>query len=379
MWALGRRWRPRGPLSKQQQDQSEFTFPSATDMRTIKSTLVVLLITLVLILISAEIFLRYSPPLARPPFSENRIPAAICRPDPRLGWVNQPGRYTAPGASRKDRPVTITIRHDGRRAVTAQNLDTGNDLRGKIILVGGSFMFGEGLSDEQTLAWKLQHTLPETDVLNYGVKAYGTYQSLLMLEKVLPGQRRTDAVVYGFMVHHIDRNMAPAYWRAMLNLRSNQMVQMPYVTLGPENQLLRHPTEPFTPWLAGRYLASFRVLEAWLKAKLFLAGNNTEKHTLMQLLLLEMRNLCKAHGYPLVVAMLNAPHNVEDLYTEFCRTNHIPVINFDLDGIKDRPLQIPQDGHPNETVNTLWADQTAAFLAELMGSQGNDTNDTGVP
>ena len=348
-------------------------------MRIIKSTLVVLLIILVLILISAEIFLRYFSPLARPVFSENRIPAAICRPDPRLGWVNHPGRYTAPAAAGEDRPVTITINHDGRRAVTAQNIDTDNALREKIVLVGGSFMFGEGLSDEQTLAWKLQQRLPETDVLNYGVKAYGTYQSLLMLEKVLPGQRLTNVVVYGFMVHHIDRNLAPAYWRAMLNLHANQMVQMPYVTLGPDNQLIRHLPEPFTPWIAGRYLASFRVLEAWLKAKIFLAGNNTDKHTVMQLLLLEMRNLCKAHGSPLVVAMLNAPQNIEDLYTEFCRANHIPVINFNLDGIKDRPLQIPRDGHPNETVNTLWADQAAAFLSGLMDNQGNNTNNTDVP
>lgn len=369
----------RGPLSKYQQNQNNFDFPRATAMRIMKSTIVILLITLVLMLISAEVFLRYFSPLTRPVFSEKRIPTAICRPDLHLGWTNRPGRYTAPAKARKDRPVTITIHSDGRRAVTAQNIDPGNDLRKKIVLVGGSFMFGEGLSDEQTLAWKLQQRLPETDVLNYGVKAYGTYQSLLMLEKVLHGQRRAGVVVYGFMVHHIDRNLAPAYWRSMLNLHSNQMVPMPYVTLSADSQLIRHLPEPFTPWIAGRCLVSFRVLEAWLKAKIFNASNNTEKHTIMQLLLLEMRNRCKAHGYPLVVAMLNAPQNAENLYTGFCRANQIPVINFDIDGIKDRPLQLPRDGHPNETVNTLWADQTAAFLSELMDNQGNNTNHTDVP
>jgi hypothetical protein len=229
------------------------------------------------------------------------------------------------------------------------------------------------------MAWKLQQIFPEKRVLNYGVMAYGTYQSLLLLEKILPELRDTDIVIYGFMVHHIDRNVAPAYWRASLNVHSKQMVRIPYVTLSPENRLIRHAPEPFAPWFAGRYLVAFRGLEVYLKTRAFMAGNNTEKHTIMQLLLLEMRDRCRASGCALIVAMLNAPQNVESLYTGFCRVNQIPVINFDLDSIKDKPLRNPKDGHPNETVNALWAEQTAGLLSELMAIRKKTLSGESLP
>ncbi|MFZ5562834.1 MAG: hypothetical protein ACOZBW_02195 [Thermodesulfobacteriota bacterium] len=333
----------------------------------IRDISVILLITFILMLAVAEIYLRF---FARPVFSESRMPAPVCRPDPHLGWANAPGNYSAPASSLEDARFTVTINGDGSRATAPPGVGPSKD-RDKIILVGGSFMFGEGLSDEQTMAWKLGQLLPDKQVLNYGVKAYGTYQSLLMLENVLPGMQDTDLVIYGFMVHHIDRNVAPAYWRAMLNIHSSRMVRIPYVSLDSENRLIRHSPAPFTPWFAGRYLLTIRILEAWLETRSFMAGNSTEKHTVMQLLLLEMRNLCKTHGCKLIVAMLNAPKNVEDVYAAFCHINGIPVIHFDLDAIRDKPLQNPEDGHPNETVNTLWADQTAAFLAGQIIDGGN--------
>lgn len=348
----------------------------------VKALLVILLATLLMVLIGAEVYLRYFTRLARPAFYENNTPKTVCRPDPQLGWVNKPGIYTAPAPSSGGFPLTVTIRDDGSRATAAQ--DAGTDgRRHTIALVGCSFMFGEGLSDEQTMAWKLQQLFPEKRVLNYGVMAYGTYQSLLMLGKRLPGLRDTDIVIYGFMVHHIDRNVAPAYWRATLNLYSKQPVLVPYVTLNRENRLARNAPKPFTPWFAGRHLIAFRNLEAYLKAKAFMAGNNTEKHTIMQLLLLEMRDRCKSRGCPLIVAMLNAPQNVESFYTGFCRANQIPVINFDLGPIRDKPLQNPEDGHPNETVNTLWAEQTARFLSGMPRSSSdsgsNPSANEGIP
>ncbi len=341
----------------------------------IKSAFVVILIFLVLALLITELYLRYVlSPRHQSFFYEDHSRTAICQPDPYLGWVNKPGVYSSPSPFPHDPPLTITIRDDGSRATAS--LDIGNP-RHRLVLVGGSGIFGQGLSDEQTMAWKLGRLLPQTQVLNYGVMAYGTYQSMLMLEKVLSTLQGVDIVIYGFIPHHIDRNVAPAYWRNIVNMLSSKGVKVPYVTLSSENRLVRHSPQPFAAWFASRYLVTFRILEIFLeRTYFFLSENDTEKHTIMQLLLLRMRNLCNANGCRLVVAMLDNSRKIDSFYTRFCRANQIPVINFDISELKGVPLTNPRDGHPTEAVNTIWAEQAAPFLLKMINGRGNDSQGT---
>jgi hypothetical protein len=44
---------------------------------------------------------------------------------------------------------------------------------------------GYGLSDSDTFTWKLQRSHPEVAVVNFGTAAYGTFQSLLRIERTL--------------------------------------------------------------------------------------------------------------------------------------------------------------------------------------------------
>ena len=55
--------------------------------------------------------------------------------------------------------------------------------KAKIHLFGGSFAFGEGLNENQTLAYYLwkEHDLKTK---NFGVHGYGTHQALFLIEKL---------------------------------------------------------------------------------------------------------------------------------------------------------------------------------------------------
>ena len=77
-------------------------------------------------------------------------------------------------------------------------------------------MVTEQISDEDTLAWKLQQRFPEARVSNFGTGGYGGYQSLLFMERELPRLGAGSVVLYVFTGHHTARNVAPRSWMRLL-------------------------------------------------------------------------------------------------------------------------------------------------------------------
>ncbi|MDY6903055.1 MAG: hypothetical protein SWH61_00070 [Thermodesulfobacteriota bacterium] len=325
-----------------------------------KSRLFISLTAVLVIFFAVEAFLRFT--VDRACFSGTGSAASICREDPVLGWRNKTGDFTFQNGEEKT--VHIKLLNSGRRAVAANGTGHADD-REKIILIGGSFMFGQGLSDEETMAWKLQDKMPEMKVLNYGVQAYGTYQSLLMLEHILPETSRPSVVIYGFMGHHLERNTAPQYWRAIMNRCSGPAVYMPYVSLDEKKNLVRHAPVTFDPGPFIRHLETLKLIYLFYELK-FDKPRNT--HGIMQRLLLEMRDRCRTYNCQFIVAFLNAPPDIETVYTRFCRNNEINAIHYDLRGFQQEDLQI-DDGHPNAILNTLWADQTFTALSTMLNPQ----------
>jgi hypothetical protein len=128
--------------------------------------------------------------------------------DPTLGWRPAPGRYQfgpyAPGAA----PVTVTIRADGARETGI----AGAEGRPELLLIGCSFTMGWAVSDNETFAARVQSQRPDLEVVNHGVGAYGTLQSLMVLEKLLLEEGRRPAwVLYGYFTHHDVRYLLFSY------------------------------------------------------------------------------------------------------------------------------------------------------------------------
>jgi hypothetical protein len=79
----------------------------------------------------------------------------------------------------------------------------------RLALFGGSFTFGEGLDDKDTIANLLQERLPHWRVFNYGVRGHGTAQNYLYLRQVMARWPNTRACVVGFITDHVRRTAMP--------------------------------------------------------------------------------------------------------------------------------------------------------------------------
>lgn len=140
------------------------------------------------------------------PFTRHRAPPemAVGRFDPDLGWSYVPDRSTAIEFGDAHRKVTLNFNTIGSRVPSP---GTEHDPQAPtLILVGGSFTMGHGVEYEESLAGQLE-SIPglNLQVVNLGVQAYGTDQSLIMLRRHLDAFD-TRAVVYGFICDHVKRN-----------------------------------------------------------------------------------------------------------------------------------------------------------------------------
>ncbi|MEN8181971.1 MAG: hypothetical protein ABFS46_05490 [Myxococcota bacterium] len=331
-------------------------------------------VALLVSLLLGEILLRAA---GREPWRAVGPPAhepILFSADPALGWRLKPGRHRYRGYSRGAPPIRTTLLEDGSRTTGFRGEASEN-----LLLLGGSFVQGWGLSDEQTLAWQLQKLHPGAHVLNYGTGGYGTYQSLLLLEEILATPDPPEAVVYGFVPLHEMRNVAEPGWLHSLALGSRSgLASVPFASLDPEGRLVRHPPARYPTWPLREQLSLVAFAESvFVEARAGDRGARAREVTLRALL--EMNARCLEQGSRFVVAFLwTAPGqrvayrqgtNPEietfrgDLYERALREGQIPFV--DCSHVLTPELSIPGDGHPGPEVNAFWADCLSRRLQAL--------------
>jgi hypothetical protein len=271
----------------------------------------------------------------------------VREPDAVLGWRNRPGRYVNPPYSEDGRATVITILADGSRATSTTPERAGP----RTVLVGGSFAFGEAITDEETLAWRLQAMQPNLRVENFGVGAFGTYQSLLSLERLFRSESRPAVVLYGFNQAHERRNVAPALWIQFLTRRSSRTVSLPYVTLADDRTLDRRAPLTFAPWPLRDTFAVIATLQDGIDN--FASERRlAQKRRVTELLLLEMKRVCDTHDAALGIVMLQASPEGRAHYAAFLRQHGIQAVDC---VIRLGGMQVRGEGHPNGEANARWA------------------------
>jgi len=285
---------------------------------------------------------------------------------PVLGWRNREGSYVVPPYSPEGNPIHMTFLADGLRATSREQSNV-RDQRPKLVFVGGSFTQGWAISDQETLAWKLQQGFPAFEVLNYGTGGYGTYQSLLTLEEQLPKLSRPRIVFYGFVFQHRLRNVAPGYWLKSLSENSSREVHVPWVTL-QDDKLSRQTPAIWPKWPLREYSALVTLAEtAWMTVSTrdrFLISRRVT-----HFLLREMKALTEAYGAELVVVLLNFEKRGETHYIDWFRKKGIATINCNIPLTKE--LVVIGEGHPNGELNTRWYDCVAAYLEQRGIARGD--------
>ncbi|MHC4261658.1 MAG: SGNH/GDSL hydrolase family protein [Planctomycetota bacterium] len=112
-------------------------------------------------------------------------------PHPGYGWTNRPGLrdFEEPGHPPRS---TNTAGMRGAEEFERDRLPE----RARIALVGDSFTFGTHQPDERIWAAQLARSLPDCEVLNFGVPGFGLDQAVLRLEREALDWR-PDVVVLG--------------------------------------------------------------------------------------------------------------------------------------------------------------------------------------
>ena len=267
-----------------------------------------------------------------------------------------------------------TVRQDGKNvrfSTTSSGLrQCGEVGEGDVVaFFGGSFTNGDRLLDDaNAYPCQLQRMKSNMIVKNYGVQAYGTYQSLLALEEFVEGGTRPAFILYGYVGFHHVRNIAFWAWHRGLTEASSKTVYMPYVSFDGDGNLLRHPPRAY-PQL---YFSSISALSASLEnfyARMLTMRSEPMMREITQALIEKMRDVSDGIKARFAVVYLHAYYEDKSAMIESLIRNGIDVVNCDLP-IWNKPDQfykIIDDGHPNSLAHEYWTGCIARWLHSLEG------------
>jgi hypothetical protein len=322
------------------------------------------LVALIFSLAAAELAMRamgYKPLHPRTLIGDGSRPEIpiMTEKHPSLGWVNKPGTYNYPGFSADIESITVTILPDGGRRTMAIDspLPVTQD---KLILVGGSYIQGYAISDQETLAWKLQRRFPDAGVRNLGVPGYGAFQSLLALEDALPNIDGGKTIFYGYIGHHQLRNVLDTGWLEMFTKVGETSYFPPYATIGEDGSLIRHPVSSSNTWPLRNSLALVNKAErAWLQ---YSSQGRADKHEAVnEKIVVEMQNLAESQEAKFIVLLLLDT----DIYTagfiRFLDANDLDYLNCSPPAFGPE-YRVVGEGHPNSKLNSVWEQCITNYL-----------------
>lgn len=308
-------------------------------------------------LFASELLLRLFGYAPLSGYSDPSISAELTEVAADFGWRNKEGQgvIQLPSA---EKSYSYSNWEDGGRATRFNYEKSGK----RVVLVGCSAMYGWGLSDSDTFAWKLQQLFPELDIRNHAVTGYSSLQALMTMELFRTkayqqgrGNHSQEVVLYlyGMIDHHEDRNVGTAAWQEVLARNtSSGNISMPYcrVAKGCERQLNRsfYPEVP---------LADRLVIASLLKkiyAQFGVRGQEDKKRVATEMLLQEMQQEAERQGARLLIVGLSMSEESVAHYQSFLQKKNIEFKNCTHPQATDPGFQIPGDGHPNELVQDYW-------------------------
>jgi hypothetical protein len=331
-----------------------------TQAREVLLNVLLLLLTLTLM----EAILRisgYSPIPAPRPSTDRTL---TIQKDEVLGWSMRPGSYQmVPAELPGSNPITFTVYQDGSRATRLEPAHSGP----VVALLGGSFVQGHGLSNEQTLGWKLQQALPQLNVKNFAVAAFGSVQALRMLERLgNSSSARPSHFIYAFCDFHEARNVLdPGNLRAISRYSSSGKVLMPYADLDKDGTLLHFEPQSYIELPLRHTLSLAKLVEdaliypaTWMR--------RLRAREVTQAVIVQMKTKATEYGAGFSVLLLDVDSSIRGEYMEFLNQNGIDAINC-VDARYDNPsFQLPNDPHPNEAMIDIWAACAAHKIRELL-------------
>lgn len=278
--------------------------------------------------------------------------------DDQLGWKLIAGQYKIPINTFAD-SMRLTVKVDTGRATRVENSGLKLD---KVVFLGGSFTMGRGVDDDETFVWKTQEKFPGLDFRNLGVGAYGTYQSLMVLENEIKKRETPKVVIYGLIDNHMHRNVAQAKWMEVLYYnRYDTVPEIPFITMNDNGTLIRNKPTSHTKLPLSMYFITMLQLERSINMILSYKREQNAKEVL-KILILEMKELCERQNIQFYVNVLHWNTDGFSDLIKFFQSNKIQHINCNVPLSEDNTIK--DDGHPDESVHKIWADSVLNRLTK---------------
>jgi lysophospholipase L1-like esterase len=200
--------------------------------------------------------------------------------DKVLGWVQKPHLDTT---DRTDYGwlVRFQTNEDGLTPGNIQRSKPNNKIR--IMLLGDSTVIGRSVPQDKTVSAQLEQLLKskgiDAQVINAGVQGYGTDQSLLFMERLIP-LYNPDVVIYGLCQNDFTENQssqAHGQAKPMFKITKNGAVEM----VPP---VLKHKIysggSGLRKWI--QYIALYRLLQPSILKMRMMIGRWNNPHNVVR-------------------------------------------------------------------------------------------------
>jgi hypothetical protein len=318
-----------------------------------------LLIASVIVIVSAGFSVAAGEGIARlfhVPFQPQYTPSetALARFDPELGWSYIPNQSVTQEFGTDRRMVSMYFDDLGCRV--RKPGDRADRAAPTALFVGGSYPFGHGLPYEDSFVGRLA-SMPDFpfSVVNLGVQAYGTDQSLLLLKRQF-NKFNTKLVVYTFTSGEVIRN--ELYDRRIQQPHGVFVGTKPTFALRPDGSLyLAKPAIEFKNYSYSHLWAMFQMFELRYGPK--------PDVRLTRALIKDMRDFVESQGAKFVVL---------DWYDdkEFPWGLHVHVIRITASAPPEfDDWTIPGEAHPDSRAHLYVANLVAKELKDVVRDAGN--------
>ena len=155
--------------------------------------------------------------------------------DPSTGWFSKPNLRDVTLWENK----RLNTNHRGIRGTIDFQYEKPKD-KIRILILGDSFTFGEGVSDDENWPYYLQTMLPNTEVINMGIHGFGHDQMLVLLKN--EGIKyQPDIVIVGYLYEDMHRNLLSfrGYAKPKYKLKNDKLILSNYPVPSPEEILSR--------------------------------------------------------------------------------------------------------------------------------------------
>ena len=137
-------------------------------------------------------------------------PSHLFGVDGYVGYHLEPGSYEVMYEKKNARNQADVFKHvltinDDRTRYAGEHARVASR---KLYIFGDSFVFGEGVNDEQTFSYLLQSKFKNYEVKNLAVSGYGTVQAYLQFRQIKDVIQPEDLIILGYADWYKLRNVA---------------------------------------------------------------------------------------------------------------------------------------------------------------------------